>query len=95
MICLASHKVGDAEEQEEISLADCNLEPIDLIYIIAKDLEGGNNNAEASELESRIAFAYRNKRTWVMTYLSNFNLREPLIRETRYSWVHFLPSLKN
>jgi hypothetical protein len=62
LICLASHKVGDAEEQEEISLADCNLEPIDLIYIIAKDLEGGNNNAEASELESRIAFAYRNKK---------------------------------
>jgi len=59
LVCLVSHMVGDTEEQEEVTMADLGLEPIDLVYIMGKDLEAGKNNAEASELESRIAFYYR------------------------------------
>jgi uncharacterized coiled-coil DUF342 family protein len=59
LVCIVSHMVGDTEEQEEVAMADLGLEPIDLVYMMSKDLETSKNNAEASELESRIAFHYR------------------------------------
>lgn len=59
LICLVSHMTGDVEEQMEISMADCNLEPIDLLYMVGNDFGAGKNNAGASELESRLVFAYR------------------------------------
>jgi hypothetical protein len=61
LICLLSHKTGNVEEQLEISVSDCNLEPIDLLYVVGNDFGTGKNNAAASELESRLVFAYRNK----------------------------------
>jgi hypothetical protein len=61
IICLLSHMAGGADEQLEISLGDCNLEPIDLLYIAGNDFGAGKNNAGVSELESRLVFVYRNK----------------------------------
>ena len=59
LVCIVSHKVGNTEEQEEITVADVGIEPIDLVYMMRKDLESGKNNAEATDLESRLAFHYR------------------------------------
>ncbi len=59
LICLLSHMSGDVEEQMEISIADCNLEPIDLLYIVGNDFGTGKNNAAASEIETRLVHAYR------------------------------------
>jgi hypothetical protein len=62
LICLVSHKIANAEEQQEVSMDDLNLQPVDLIYIAGNDFEAGKNNAGASELESRLAFFYRNEK---------------------------------
>lgn len=51
----AVEKDGNETNASFITLADLVLQPIDLIYIIPEDLAGG-----ATELESRIAFQYRN-----------------------------------
>ena len=59
LVCIASHQIGNTEQQEEVTVADLGLEPIDLVYMMSKELETGKNNAEAGELESRIAFHYR------------------------------------
>ncbi len=59
LVCIVSHIIGDTQEQEEVAMADLVLEPIDLVYMMSKDLETGMNNAEATELESRLAFHYR------------------------------------
>ncbi|HEX5171078.1 MAG TPA: hypothetical protein VFW11_18005 [Cyclobacteriaceae bacterium] len=59
LVCVVSHVVGDTEEQGEINMSDIGLEPIDLVYMMSKDLESGKNNAEATNLERRIAFHYR------------------------------------
>ena len=59
LVCIVSHKVGDTEEPEEVAMSDLGLEAIDLVYMMDKDLAAGKNNAEATELESRIAFHHR------------------------------------
>jgi predicted nucleic acid-binding Zn-ribbon protein len=60
LVCIVSHMVEDIEE-DEINISDLGLEPIDLVYMMSKDMETGKNNAEAGDLESRIAFHYRRK----------------------------------
>lgn len=56
IICRTSH--FDSEDIElgnaVVSLRDLKLQPIDLIYVIGNELEGG-----ATEIESRIAYLYR------------------------------------
>lgn len=59
LICLVSIDDPNDNEQEEVSMANLNLQPIDLIYIVGNDFDKGTNNAAASELESRLAFHYR------------------------------------
>ncbi|MFT4094005.1 MAG: hypothetical protein QM640_10220 [Niabella sp.] len=56
IICTAAalDEKGNETGAQTISLADLNMQPIDLVYIIPEDLAGG-----ATELESRIAFYYR------------------------------------
>jgi hypothetical protein len=61
LICLLSHTMGEVEEQMELTMADCNLQPIDLLYMVGNDFGAGKNNPAASELETRLVFAYRNK----------------------------------
>ncbi|MGN6298797.1 MAG: hypothetical protein ACTHM7_18545 [Ginsengibacter sp.] len=50
----ALDKDGNEANPAIVSLSDLGLQPIDLIYILPKDLTGG-----ATELESRIAYQYR------------------------------------
>ena len=45
---------GNETKPAFVSLSDLGLQPIDLVYILPKDLAGG-----ATELESRIAYQYR------------------------------------
>ncbi|MCH5600857.1 hypothetical protein [Niabella ginsengisoli] len=56
ILCTASaiDEKGNTTNAINISLADLNLHPIDLVYMIPEDLGGG-----ATELESRIAFYFR------------------------------------
>ncbi len=57
IVCAVAALDGNGNETNSklVSLADLKLQPIDLVYMIPEDLAGG-----ATELESRIAFAYRN-----------------------------------
>jgi hypothetical protein len=64
--CLVSHKnMQSVETFEEVTIDKINLQPIDLIYITGNELNTGEKgsqgegNTGASELESRIAFYYR------------------------------------
>lgn len=59
LVCDVTH---DEDEPEPISMADINLQPIDLVYIVGNDLIDEQEQAAASELETRIAFYYRNKK---------------------------------
>jgi hypothetical protein len=49
---------GENSKTELVSLADLELQPIDLIYLLSEDLSAG-----ATELESRIAFYFRKSKS--------------------------------
>jgi len=66
LVCVVSHKnAGGIEVSSEITVEQLNIQPIDLIYIATNELNTGTsqpgkeNRTAASELESRIAFHYR------------------------------------
>jgi hypothetical protein len=59
LVCDVTH---DGNTPEPVSMADLNLQPIDLVYIVGNDLNDEQKQAAASELETRIAFYYRNKK---------------------------------
>jgi hypothetical protein len=66
LVCVVSHKnAGGIDVSSEVTMDQLKIQPIDLIYIAANELNTGTNQpgkenrTAASELESRIAFHYR------------------------------------
>jgi len=59
LICVASHKTGDTEDQQEVTMSDLGLEPIDLVYVAGMAFNNEMEKAIAAELESRVGYFYR------------------------------------
>lgn len=83
-------ETGNESTPDVISIAELNIQPIDLVYLIPEDLTGG-----ATELESRIAFAYRQKRN-VSAQLSVKIIFNPAgLSPSRVSLARIYPLLRN
>ncbi len=83
-------KDGNETKPAFVSLADLALQPIDLVYIIPEDLAGG-----ATELESRIAFHYRNNKHIDDAASVKITFNPNGIASTKTTLVRVYPLLRN
>lgn len=91
---------GNASGSEDISIDKLALQPIDLVYLIGEELNTGaaqagmENRTSASELESRIAWYYREKNNLDDTIAVRIEFLQPADKPTLGKRLPYLRMLK-
>lgn len=91
---------GNASGQQPVSIDKLNLQPIDLVYLIGDELNTGviqasaENKTSASELESRLAWYYREKNNLDDTVAVRIEFLQPADKPTLGKLLPYLRMLK-
>jgi hypothetical protein len=103
LVCRVAHLDGDGNEvgNDVISVAALKLQPIDLIYLIGNELntgapqEGGESRTSVSELEVRIAWAYRTLKNLEDSVPIRIEFLKPTGQKTLGKYLLLLRTLKS